>query len=152
MLPTGDREVMWRYTREVFQNTTREELDRSIAARNEREDGLSQEWVLRKQYPNMTDQEIKNAMSGFSPRVVQNAAVGIQTTLQLFQQFLFNFNLKNGGFYVTNFVDFRCSDSFSPVFCSFCRCKGRGFTFADGVLAEKMHSFRWLFLEVCKRI
>lgn len=88
MLPTGDREVMWRYTREVFQNTTREELDRSIAARNEREDGLSQEWVLRKQYPNMTDQEIRNAMSGFSPRVVQNAAVGIQTTLQLFQQFM----------------------------------------------------------------
>jgi hypothetical protein len=88
MLPTGDREVMWRYTREVFQNTTREELDRSIAARNEREDGLSQEWVLRKQYPNLTDQEIRNAMSGFSPRVVQNAAVGIQSTLQLFQQFM----------------------------------------------------------------
>lgn len=88
MLPSGDREVMWRYTREVFQNTTREELDRSIAARNEREDGLSQEWVLRKQYPNLTDQEIRNAMSGFSPRVVQNAAVGIQSTLQLFQQFM----------------------------------------------------------------
>jgi hypothetical protein len=88
MLPSGDREVMWRYTREVFQNTTREELDRSIAARNEREDGLSQEWVLRKQYPNLTDQEIRNAMSGFSPRVVQNAAIGIQSTLQLFQQFM----------------------------------------------------------------
>lgn len=88
MLPTGDREVTWRYTREVFQNTTREELDRSIAARNEREDGLSQEWVLRKQYPNMTDQEIRNAMSGFSPRVVQNATAGIQATLQLFQQFM----------------------------------------------------------------
>ncbi|RUR77007.1 hypothetical protein PCC6912_39660 [Chlorogloeopsis fritschii PCC 6912] len=88
MLPAGDRTVVWRYTREVFQNTTREELDRSIAARNEREDGLSQEWVLRKQYPNMTDQEIRNAMSGFSPRVVQNAALGIQSTLQLFQQFM----------------------------------------------------------------
>ena len=88
LVPGGDREIMWRYTREVFQNTTREELDRSIAARNEREDGLSQEWVLRKQYPNMTDQEIKNAMSGFSPRVVQNAAIGIQSTLNLFQQFM----------------------------------------------------------------
>jgi hypothetical protein len=88
LVPGGDRSVIWRYTREVFQNTTREELDRSIAARNEREDGLSQEWVLRKQYPNMTDQEIRNAMSGFSPRVVQNAALGIQSTLQLFQQFM----------------------------------------------------------------
>lgn len=88
IMPFGDRRITWRYTREVFQNTSREELDRSIAARNEREDGLSQEWVLRKQYPNMTDQEIRNAMSGFSPRVVQNAAVGIQTTLQLYQQFM----------------------------------------------------------------
>lgn len=88
IVPLGDREVIWRYTREVFVNTTREMLDLSIAARNEREDGLRQEWVLRKQYPNMTDQEIRNAMSGFSPRVVQNAAVGIQTTLQLFQQFM----------------------------------------------------------------
>jgi hypothetical protein len=86
--PLGDRRVTWRYTREVFQNTTREELDRSIAARNEREDGLSQEWVLRKQYPNMTDQEIRNAMSGFSPRVVQNATVGIQSALQLYNQFM----------------------------------------------------------------
>ncbi len=88
LVPLGDREVIWRYTREVFQNTTREALDRSIEARNQREDGLSQEWVLRNQYPNMTDQEIRNAMSGFSPRVVQNAAIGINTMMQLFQQFM----------------------------------------------------------------
>lgn len=88
LLPFGDRSVTWRHTREVFQLTTREELDRSIAARNEREDGLSQEWVLRKQYPNMTDQEIRNAMSGFSPRVVQSANGAIGALLQLFQQFM----------------------------------------------------------------
>ena len=88
MLPFGDRTAIWRYTREVFVNTTREMLDLSIAARNEREDGLRQEWVLRKQYPNMTDQEIRNAMSGFSPRVVENAAQSIQIALQLFQQFM----------------------------------------------------------------
>lgn len=88
LLPFGDRTVTWRFTREVFQLTTREELDRSIAARNEREDGLSQEWVLRKQYPDMTDQEIRNAMSGFSPRVVANANTAIQTLLQLYQAFM----------------------------------------------------------------
>lgn len=88
LLPYGDRTVAWRHTAEVFQLTTREELDRSIAARNEREDGLSQEWVLRKQYPNMTDQEIRNAMSGFSPRVVQSANGAIGSLLQLFQQFM----------------------------------------------------------------
>jgi hypothetical protein len=88
IVPGGDRTVIWRFTREVFNNTTREQLDLSISARNEREDGLSQEWVLRKQYPNMTDQEIKNAMSGFSPRVVQNAAAGLQILMQLFSQFM----------------------------------------------------------------
>lgn len=87
VIPLGDRTVTWRHTREVFQNTTREQLDRSIAARNEREDGLSQEWVLRKQYPNMTDQEIRNAMSGFSPRVVENAAGAISILMQLYSQF-----------------------------------------------------------------
>lgn len=88
ILPLGDRAVTWRFTREVFQNTTREQLDRSIAARNEREDGLSQEWVLRKQYPNLTDQEIRNAMSGFSPRVVEAAAGSISILMQLFAQFM----------------------------------------------------------------
>ncbi len=88
IIPFGDRKVSWRYTREVFQNTTREELDRSIAARNEREDGLSQEFVLRKQYPNMTDQEIRNAMSGFSPRVVKNASEGISIIMKMFETFM----------------------------------------------------------------
>lgn len=88
ILPLGDRTLVWRYTREVFQNTTREQLDRSIAARNEREDGLTQEWVLRKQYPNMTDQEIKNAMSGFSPRVVEAAAGSINSLIRLYAQFM----------------------------------------------------------------
>jgi hypothetical protein len=88
LLPFGDRTVTWRFTREVFQLTTREELDRSIAARNEREDGLSQEWVLRKQYPDMTDQEIRNAMSGFSPRVVESANGALGSLLQLFQTFM----------------------------------------------------------------
>jgi hypothetical protein len=87
-LPGGDRTCAWRYTREVYQLTTRERLDYSIAGRNEREDGLSQEWVLRRQYPDLTDEEIKSAMAGFSPRVVNNAAGAIATLLQLYQQLL----------------------------------------------------------------
>jgi hypothetical protein len=83
LVPFGDRTVNWRYTRDVFQLTTRERLDLSIAARNDREDGLSQEYVLRQQHPDMTDQEVKNVMSGFSPRVVQNALGAIQGLIQL---------------------------------------------------------------------
>lgn len=83
LLPFGDRTITWRYTRDVFQLTTRERLDLSIAGRNDREDGLSQEYVLRKQYPDMTDQEVKNAMSGFSPRVVGTALQSINGLIQL---------------------------------------------------------------------
>ena len=83
LLPFGDRTINWRYTRDVFQLTTRERLDLSIASRNAREDGLSQEYVLRMQHPDMTDQEIKNVMSGFSPRVVGTVLQSIQQLVQL---------------------------------------------------------------------
>ena len=82
LLPFGDRTIQWRYTRDVFQLTTRERLDLSIASRNDREDGLSQEYVLRKQHPDMTDQEVKNVMSGFSPRVVGTVLQSIQQLIQ----------------------------------------------------------------------
>lgn len=88
MIPGGDRSVSWRYTREVYQLTTQERLQLSIAARNEREDGLSQEWVLRRQYPDLTDEEIQNAMSGFSPRVVNNATGAVISLIQMYQQML----------------------------------------------------------------
>lgn len=83
LLPFGDRTITWRYTRDVFQLTTRERLDLSIAGRNDREDGLSQEYVLRQQHPDMTDQEVKNAMSGFSPRVVGTILQAIQGLIGL---------------------------------------------------------------------
>jgi hypothetical protein len=88
MVPGGDRSCSWRYTREVYQLTTQERLQLSIAARNEREDGLSQEWVLRRQYPDLTDEEIQNAMSGFSPRVVNNATGAVISLIQMYQQML----------------------------------------------------------------
>lgn len=88
LLPYGDRTLNWRFTREVFQLTTREILDLSISARNDREDGISQETVLRRQFPWMSDQEIKNAMSGFSPRVVQAASGAIQQLLQMYNSFM----------------------------------------------------------------
>ena len=54
--------------------------------RNEREDGISQEIALGKLYPNMSDEEIRQSMSGFSPRVVANALNGISGALSLYMQ------------------------------------------------------------------
>jgi hypothetical protein len=86
--PLGNRTCSWRYTKQVFEDTTRDLLDRSIVYRNAREDGISQEVAIRQMYPNMTDAEIRNSMSGFSPRVVNDGIQGIATALQLFQQFM----------------------------------------------------------------
>lgn len=86
--PLGQRDCVWRYTKDVFQRTTREMLDASIVYRNEREDGISQEVALSKLYPNMRDDEIRASMSGFSPRVVTSALEGIGASLQLYQQFM----------------------------------------------------------------
>lgn len=86
--PLGQRDCVWRYTKDVFQRTTREMLDASIVYRNEREDGISQEVALAKLYPNMRDDEIRASMSGFSPRVVTGALEGIGASLQLYQQFM----------------------------------------------------------------
>jgi hypothetical protein len=86
--PLGQRDCTWRYTKDVFQRTTREMLDASIVYRNEREDGISQEIALSKLYPNMRDDEIRNSMSGFSPRVVTSALEGIGASLQLYTQFM----------------------------------------------------------------
>lgn len=86
MIPLGERTVSWRYTRPVFKNSTREMLDLSISSRNAREDGMSQEYCLRMQHPDMTDKEIKETLSGFSPRVVNSASQAIGTLLQLYTQ------------------------------------------------------------------
>ena len=88
LIPLGDRTINWRHTRPVFKNSTREMLDLSIAARNAREDGLSQEYCLRLQHPDMTDKEIQDVMSGFSPRVVESAGNSLQLLIQLYQQFM----------------------------------------------------------------
>jgi hypothetical protein len=84
--PLGARDCSWRYTKDVFQRTTREQQEASIVFRNEREDGISQEIALGKLYPNMSDEEIRQSMSGFSPRVVSNALNGISGALALYMQ------------------------------------------------------------------
>lgn len=85
--PLGQRDCSWRYTKDVFQRTTQEMQQASIVYRNMREDGISQEVALPELYPNKRDDEIRNSMSGFSPRVVTNAVNAVGGALQLYLQF-----------------------------------------------------------------
>lgn len=84
--PMGDRTVTWRHTREVYKPSTRDSLDLSIVGRNLREDGLKQEFVLNRLYPELSPKEIQSAISGFSPRVVENQLNGLNSLLQFYQQ------------------------------------------------------------------
>jgi hypothetical protein len=51
-----------------------------------REDGLNQEFVTGKLYPEMSPKEIQAATSGFSPRVVESQLNGLNSLLQFYQQ------------------------------------------------------------------
>lgn len=82
----GDRSVSWRHTTEVYKPSTRDLLDLSIVGRNMREDGLNQEFVTGKLYPEMSPKDIQAATSGFSPRVVENQLNGLNSLLQFNQQ------------------------------------------------------------------
>ncbi|MFA9202020.1 MAG: hypothetical protein ACEQSC_00515 [Candidatus Nanopelagicaceae bacterium] len=84
--PMGDRSVSWRHTVEVYKPSTRDLLDLSIVGRNMREDGLNQEFVTGKLYPEMSPKDIQAATSGFSPRVVENQLNGLNSLLQFNQQ------------------------------------------------------------------
>lgn len=84
--PMGDRSVSWRHTTEVYKPSTRDLLDLSIVGRNMREDGLNQEFVTGKLYPEMSPKDIQAATSGFSPRVVENQLNGLNSLLQFNQQ------------------------------------------------------------------
>jgi hypothetical protein len=86
--PLGEQGCSWRYTKDVFERTTRDQLDASIVYRNAREDGISQSIALSQLYPNMKDDEIRDSMSGFSPRVVNNAMAGISSLIQLHNQLM----------------------------------------------------------------
>lgn len=86
--PLGKATCSWRYTKPVYSNTTREQLDESIIYRNKREDGISQEQALSQLYPTMSDEELRQAMSGFSPRVVQSGLDAILSALQAWDRFM----------------------------------------------------------------
>lgn len=86
--PLGNTEISWSYTRPVFLDTTRESLDKSIIFRNEREDGITQEISLSKLYPEMSDDALRQAMSGFSPRVVNSLVAAINQCIGLYQALL----------------------------------------------------------------
>jgi hypothetical protein len=89
MSPMGDRTMEWRFTSEIFPDTSREILDKSIVGRNLAEAGINTEHVLRFLFPDKTDKEIASMQSGnFSYRTTQNKVQAINQLIGLYQSFL----------------------------------------------------------------
>ncbi|ABA24677.1 hypothetical protein Ava_D0012 [Trichormus variabilis ATCC 29413] len=89
MPPMGDRVIEWRFTSEIFPDTSREILDKSIVGRNLAEAGINTEYVLRFLFPDKTDKEIAAMQSGnFSYRTTQNKVQAINQLIGLYQNFL----------------------------------------------------------------
>jgi hypothetical protein len=89
MIPSGDRTLEWRFTAEIFPDTSREILDKSIVGRNLAEAGINTEHVLRFLFPDKTEKEIAKMQSGnFSYRTTQNKVAAINQLIGLFGQML----------------------------------------------------------------
>lgn len=89
MPPMGDRTMEWRFTSEIFPDTSREILDKSIVGRNLAEAGINTEHVLRFLFPDKTDKEIASMQSGnFSYRTTQNKVQAINQLMGLYQSFM----------------------------------------------------------------
>lgn len=89
LTPLGDRTIEWRFTSEIFPDTSREILDKSIVGRNLAEAGINTEYVLRFLFPDKTEKEINAMQSGnFSYRTAQNKVAAINQLLGLYQSFL----------------------------------------------------------------
>ena len=81
LIPDGSTRVSWRWTGEVFEESTDDILNNSIVVRNLQELGVDSIEALRYLFPGKTDEERAAMLSGFPFRMVQQ-------TQQSFNQFI----------------------------------------------------------------
>ena len=87
LIPDGTTKVSWRWTGEVFEESTDDILNNSIVVRNLQELGVDSIEALRYLFPGKTDEERAAMLSGFPFRMVQqtqqsfNSFVGLLGSL-----------------------------------------------------------------------
>lgn len=89
MLPMGDRTIRWRHTGPVFEDSPQDVLQKSIVVRNLQELGVQSLEGLKFLFPDRTEKELLNVLSGGFPfRYVQAIASSTGQLMNLFQQSL----------------------------------------------------------------
>lgn len=86
--PFGDRSVLWRHTGPVFEDSPRDKVDLSIGVRNYQELGMGSLQSMEYLFPEKTEKERKQMLSGVPFRYVSSVSGSLNQLLGLQQQML----------------------------------------------------------------
>ena len=83
LIPDGSSKVAWRFTGEVFEESTDDILNNSIVVRNLQELGVDSIEALKYLFPGKTDEERAAMLSGYPFRMVQQTQQSINQFISL---------------------------------------------------------------------
>ena len=83
LIPDGSTRVSWRWTGEVFEESAQDILNNSIVVRNLQEAGVGSLEALKYLFPQKTDEERAEMLSGFPFRMVQQTQQSVSQFLSL---------------------------------------------------------------------
>lgn len=86
LIPNGDTTVVWRFMGPVFEDSTQDQLNKSIMVRNLQELGVASPEALQVLFPEMTDSERMEMLTGLPFRMGQSIIGLINQVLGLIQQ------------------------------------------------------------------
>ena len=86
LIPDGSTKVAWRFTGEVFEESTDDILNNSIVVRNLQELGVDSIEALKYLFPGKTDEERAAMLSGYPFRMVQQTQQSINSFIGLLGQ------------------------------------------------------------------
>ena len=86
LIPDGNTKVRWRWTGEVFEESTDDILNNSIVVRNLQELGVDSIEALKYLFPGKTDEERAAMLSGYPFRMVQQTQQSLNSFIGLLGQ------------------------------------------------------------------
>jgi len=86
LIPDGSTRVAWRWTGEVFEDSTEDILNNSIVVRNLQELGVDSIEALKYLFPGKTDEERAAMLSGYPFRMVQQTQQSLNSFIGLLGQ------------------------------------------------------------------
>lgn len=87
--PFGDRTIRWRYRGDIFEDSPRDRLDKSIVSRNLQELGVRRKEALKTVFNDKTEDELKDMLEGGYPfRYITSINGALQQLLGMYSNML----------------------------------------------------------------